>query len=122
MCQAETVALCEGTTCEGTAQSMMMESLDMPVRVMAEVDNTRAIVVVDRGRSKTLRHIAQAQCVNMGFLHDLMIGGLNVSAEHCCSEDEKADVFTKGMLLAVRSMVGMEPEENVMTMMQRRGQ
>lgn len=111
-CEAETVALSTGIRGEGIAiQSMMSAFLG---RLVAEVDNTQTIAAVDGGHSKKLRHIARTQRVSIGFLHDLVSGDFGVRVEYCRSDEQKADLFTKGLLVHsfvnARSMIGVEPE------------
>ena len=63
------------------------------------IDNTQAILAIQRGYSKKLRHVNRTQRVNIGFLKDVLDDPyMQYSAEHGPSAENKADLFTKSLL------------------------
>lgn len=92
---------------------MMSAFLGRSVHLVAEVDNSQAILAVARGHSKKLRHLARTLII--GFLHDPVNVDFGVRVEYFRSNQQKADMFTNTLpihtFIGARSMVGIEPEQ-----------
>ena len=81
------------------AQGLLEVLLGRTPCIQHLIDNTQAILAIQRGYSKKLRHVNRTQRVNIGFLKDVLDDPyMQYSAEHGPSAENKADLFTKSLL------------------------
>ena len=80
-----------------------------------KIDNNQCLSAIAKGYSKKLRHIGRTQRVCVGLLHELTQDPeLMISAEHCSTDKQKGDLFTKTLIASkfenALQMIGMKPK------------
>ena len=95
----ESAAASLGLRREAIACQTLMEAL-LGFRPAIEhlIDNSQAILAIQRGYSKKLRHLGRTQRVNLGFLHDVLEDEeMRYGVVHRPTAEMKADIFTKAL-------------------------
>ena len=115
--ESETVAASHVLRREAIPAQLLMEIiLGRRLNIELNIDNTQAILAIQRGYSKKLRHLARTQRVCIGLLHELLEDpDMQLSICHCPTLSMKADIFTKALnnekFHTALEMIGMRGED-----------
>ena len=78
--------------------------------LVAQVDNTQAIIAVQRGYSKKLKFLERTHRFSIGFLSELVDNG-DLLVKYAPTATHRGDAFTKALVPAkfirAREMTGM---------------
>ena len=89
----------------------MLAKIGVAVHILALVDNTQAILAVERGYSKKLRHLERTHRCSIAVLNELWVSG-DISLQYAQTDSHKGDGFTKALLpakfVAARQLMGIE--------------
>ena len=118
--ESEIVALDHGVLKEAIPALMLLDVIARrPMHCQCREDNGTCIRVVDVGYSEALRHLDRVQGIDIGFLHAVFADKLpklkgQFSILHCPTNEQAADVFTKGITDTVkftkaRELIGIVP-------------
>ena len=94
-CESEVVSMT--TSLKASAlpvQELISELFGREVRLEVCEDNTSTIAAVKKGYSNKLAHLPRTHKLSVAWTHDV-ISNPSVDLNHCRSEDQLADVFTK---------------------------
>ena len=113
-CEAESVALCHATKHEGLPTLILLDALlagvRRPVKFVAKVDNTQAIIVMTKGYSKKLKFLERTHKCSIGAIHELIQSGQLVIG-YARTLTHRGDGFTKCLLpnkfIEARKMMSM---------------
>ena len=85
--------------------------MGLAVDILALVDNTQAILAVERGYSKKLRHLERTHRCSIAVLNELWLNG-DINIQYAQTDTHKGDGFTKALLPAkfvtARQLMGIE--------------
>ena len=77
-------------------------------------DNTATIQVINNGFSAKLRHLGKTHKININGLYDIFRLEEDVALQHCPTDMQSADIFTKNLEAHkwshALSMVGIVPD------------
>jgi hypothetical protein len=78
------------------ALSLWEKLLERPVKLQCLQDNQATILVVKKGYSPKLRHVARTHKVNLGSLYEVFDNN-DVSIQYIVTDKQAADIFTKAL-------------------------
>ena len=93
-------------------QLLLEQLLNTVVPILGLVDNDQAITAIRKGYSKKLRALPRTHRVAVGVLNDcLQDADIAYNIEHCPTELNKADLFTKALVTdkfkTAKGMIGI---------------
>jgi hypothetical protein len=77
-------------------QHLWSVMLGRNLQCVVHEDNMSTITVVKSGYSPQLRHINKTHRISLGIVHEIC-AGKDISMNHCDTEKQKGDLFTKGL-------------------------
>ena len=94
-CESEVVSMTTALKASALpVQELISELFGREVRLEVCEDNTSTIAAVKKGYSNKLAHLPRTHKLSVAWTHDV-ISNPSVDLNHCRSEDQLADVFTK---------------------------
>ena len=94
-CESEIVSMTTALKANALpTQEVLTLLFGREMRLEVLEDNTSTIVAVKKGYSSKLSHLPRTHKLNVGWTHEV-VNAPNVDINHCRSEDQLADVFTK---------------------------
>ena len=98
--ESEVVAASHAVRREVIPIQILMEAiLGRRLKIQMLIDNSQALLAIQRGYSKKLRHLARTQRVGIGLLNELTKDpDMELTVEHCPTLSMKADIFTKALI------------------------
>jgi len=96
------------------AQEHLASVLKAQVPMTCQQDNTATIQVINNGFSAKLRHLGKTHKININGLYDIFRLEEDVALQHCPTDMQSADIFTKNLEAHkwshALSMVGIVPD------------